>query len=152
MIARVDHIALAVNDLEKAIDHAKLFGGKYLFTQEVEKEGYKVAGVALGEMILTLMQPVTEDSWVRKYIDKNGEGLNHLGIEVDNVEEYAKELESKGIKVPVKLLDGDANNGRKEVLVSPKDGYGYVWQLIEWPEGSNTTPEHRIERLTDYRT
>ena len=150
MIVRVDHIAFAVNDLEKAIEHAKLFGGKYLFTQEVEKDGYQVAGVAIGEMVLTFMQPVTEDSWVRKYIDKNGEGLNHLGIEVENVEEYAKELESKGIKVPVKLFDGD--DGRKEILVGPKDGYGYVMQLIEWPEGSNTTPEQRIGRLTGYRT
>jgi len=150
MIVRVDHIAFAVNDVEKAVEHAKIFGGKFLFTQEVDKEGYKVAGVAIGEMILTFMQPVKEDSWVRGYIDKNGEGLNHIGIEVDNVEEYATELESKGIKVPVKLFDED--DGRKEILVSPKDGYGYVLQLIQWPEGSKTTPEQRIERLTGYRS
>lgn len=150
MIVRVDHIAFAVNDLEKAIEHAKLFGGEHLFTQDVEKDGYQVAGVAIGEMLWSFMQPVTEDSWVRNYIDKNGEGLNHIGIEVENVKEYAKELEAKGIKIPVKLYDED--DGRKEVLVSPKDGYGYVLQLIEWPGGSKTTPEERKARLTGYRT
>ena len=150
MIVRPDHIAFAVNDLEKAISHAKLFGGKHIFTQEVEKDGYKVAGVALGEMILTLMAPTRDDSFVRKFIDKNGESVNHIGIEVDNVEAYAEELEEKGIKVPVKQFDKD--DGRKEILIGPKDGFGIVLQLIEWPEGSQTTPEQRIERLTDYRT
>ena len=126
MIVRMDHIAFAVNDLEKAIEHAKLFGGKYLFTQEVEKDGYKVAGMAIGEMVLTLMTPTREDSWVRKYIDKNGEGLNHLGIEVEAViipkRPFEKWYREQAARVPVTIAEPERTRAVCHT-------YGSAWWL-----------------------
>jgi hypothetical protein len=72
-----------------------------------------------------------------------------LGLEVDNLEEYVKELESRGVKVPVKQFKGD---GRKEALVSPKDGFGTVLQLIEWKGSADISPDERIARMGKYHT
>ena len=54
------------------------------------------------------------DGFVKEFLNRRGEGIHHLGLEVDNLEEYVKELESRGIRVPVKQFKG---NGRKEALL-----------------------------------
>ena len=51
---------------------------------------------------------------MKEFLNRRGEGIHHLGLEVDNLEEYVKELESRGIRVPVKQFKG---NGRKEALL-----------------------------------
>ena len=85
MIRRVDHVAFAVNDVEKAVEHALKYGGEYLFTSRVEKGGYIVAAVRLDECVLTFLQPFRDDSFVKDLLDKNGEGVHHIGIEVENI-------------------------------------------------------------------
>ena len=149
MIVRVDHIAFAVKNMDKAIALAEKYGGKHLFTSPVEKDGYEVAAVQLGECVLTFLQPVKEDSFVQQFIDRKGEGVHHIGVEAESLDRYIKELESEGIRLPQKELEG---NGRREVLTNPKDSFGTVLQIIEWTGGANITPEERIERLTKYRT
>ena len=149
MIKRIDHIAFAVKDLEKAITHAKKYGGKHLFTSHVEKDGYVLGAVQLGECILTYLQPVKEDSFVKAFIDRKGEGIHHIGLEAENIEDYVSKLESGEIKLPVQELEGDR---RKEVLVSPEDSFGTIFQIIEWKGGADMPLEKRIERMIEYRT
>ena len=149
MIRRVDHIAFAVKDLDRAIEHVEKYGGKHLFTCLVEKDGYEVAAAQLGECVFTFLRPVREDSFVQGFLNRKGEGLHHIGLEVENLRVYVKKLESKQIKIPVKQLEGP---GRIEALVSPSDGFGHVLQLIEWETGANISIEQRIARLIRYRT
>lgn len=149
MIVRVDHIAFAVRDLEKAVTRALNYGGKHIFTSPAEKEGYVVAAVQFGECVLTFLEPIGEDSFVHKFLERTGEGVHHIGLEVENIEEYSKVLKSQGIKLTDNQIDGE---GRKEFLVGPKDGFGTLLQVIEWPQGSDVTPEERIKRLLEYRS
>jgi hypothetical protein len=91
---------------------------------------------------------VDPEGFMAKFIEERGEGLHHLGLEVDDLDEYIQELEKKQVRIPVKSLDGEF---RREILLSPKEASGVVWQVIEWKSGSDLNLEERIERLHRYR-
>lgn len=147
MIKKVDHIAFAVKDLKKTITHAEKLGGKHLFTVQIEKRGYEVAAMQFGEAVLTFLRPIREDSAVQDYLNERGEGLHHIGLEVENLDEYINKLESEGINIPVKRLGG---SDRREILADEKDGFGYVLQLIEWKGGPDIPAEERMARFSNF--
>ncbi|GAI16053.1 unnamed protein product, partial [marine sediment metagenome] len=60
---------------------------------------YKGALIQLGYSIISLIEATDENSFMAKFIEKRGEGIQHIGVEVDNIEEFVKQLESKGIRV-----------------------------------------------------
>ena len=143
-VKRVDHIAFAVKDLEqsrRALE--QLFGATFLAQAQNPLQHYVVATFQLGENIISLMQATDESSFVHRFIEERGEGVQHIGLEVDDVAGLAAHLEAQGVRVPVKLLEGD---GRKEVLVGPRSGFGVVLQLMEWPDGPDVPVEQRMER------
>lgn len=150
-IKRVDHIALAVRNLEKSIAlFETLFGAKLITKKRGIMQGnpMAVAYMQVGENIFALDEAVNPDGFIAKFIEQRGEGLHHLGLEVDNLDEYIQELEAKQIRIPVKDLGGEF---RQEILLSPREANGVVWQVIEWKGNSDLSLEERIERLHQYR-
>jgi lactoylglutathione lyase/methylmalonyl-CoA/ethylmalonyl-CoA epimerase len=150
-IKRVDHIAIAVRNLEKSITlFETLFGAKLITKKRGTMQGHPmaVAYMQVGENIFALDEAVDPDGFIAKFIEKRGEGLHHLGLEVDDLDEYIQELEAKNIRIPVKDLDGEF---RREILLSPREANGVVWQVIEWQSGPDLSLEERIERLHQYR-
>ena len=147
MIKKVDHIAFAVKDLNKTLAHAEKLGGKHLFTVQIEKRGYEVAAVRFGEAVLTFLTPMREDSAVQDYLNERGEGVHHIGLEVESLDEYINKLESEGLNIPVKRLGG---TDRREILTEEKDGFGYVLQLIEWKGGPDMPIEERMARFNEF--
>ena len=147
-VIRVDHIAFAVRNLEesrRALEQN--YGAKFLAMAENPLQKYVVATFQFGENLISLLQATDESSFVAKFVEERGEGVQHIGLEVDNIEEFVANLESKGVRVPVKQMTGD---GRKEVLVGPRSGFGVVMQIIEWKDGPDVPLEQRIERSTRY--
>lgn len=150
-IKRVDHIAIAVRNLDHSIPlFEKLFGAKLIVRKRGMMQGHPmaVAYMLMGESIIALDEAVTPDGFIAKFIEKRGEGLHHIGLEVDNLDEYIRDLEAKNVRIPVKSLDGEF---RREILLSPREASGVVWQVIEWKSGSGLTLEERIERLHQYK-
>ncbi len=150
-IKRVDHIAIAVRNLEQSIAlFEKLFGAKLITTKRGVMQGHPmaVAYMQVGENIFALDEAVDPHGFIAKFIEKRGEGLHHIGLEVDNLDEYIQDLEAKGVRIPVKELDGEF---RREILLSPREANGVVWQIIEWKDGADLTLEERIVRLHRYR-
>jgi methylmalonyl-CoA epimerase len=150
-IKRVDHIAIAVRSLDQSIPlFEKLFGAKLIVRKHMVMQGHPgaVAYMQIGENILALDEAATPDGFIAKFIEKRGEGLHHIGLEVDNLDAYIRELEAKDVRIPVKSLEGDF---RREILLSPKEASGVVWQIIEWKSGADLSLEERIERLHQYR-
>jgi methylmalonyl-CoA epimerase len=150
-IKRVDHIAIAVRNLDKSIAlFETLFGAKLITKKRGEMQGHPmaVAYLQIGENIFALDEAVHPNGFIARFIDQRGEGLHHLGLEVDNLDAYIQELEAKNIRIPVKELDGEF---RREILLSPREASGVVWQIIEWKGGSDLSLEERIERLHQYR-
>ncbi len=145
-IKRIDHLAIAVKDVEAAIkQYETLLGAKHIRTYELqEKAGLvRVAYMQIGENVLTLVQSLEENGFIDKFIEKNGEGMHHLGLEVDNLEQFVKETEEKGFRIPLR----DEFSNRSEVVLRPKDSLGVVLQILQWKEGSDETIEDRIERI-----
>jgi len=145
-VKRIDHVAIAVRDADAATrQYVTLLNARHIKTEILqEKAGpAKVSYVQLGDNIISLIQSMDEDGFLNKHIAKHGEGLHHMGIEVDNLDEFIAETEAKGFKIPLR----DEFSNRREVVLSPRDSAGVILQILEWKGGSDATIEDRIQRV-----
>ena len=145
-IKRIDHVAIAVRDVAQATEqYVKLLNAVHIRTETLrEKAGMvKVAYMQIGENVLSLVQSLEEDGFINQHIAKHGEGLHHMGLEVDNLEEFIQDVEGKGYKIPLR----DEFSNRSEVVLRPRDASGVVLQVLEWKGGSDATIEDRIDRI-----
>ncbi|GAI01067.1 unnamed protein product [marine sediment metagenome] len=149
-IKGINHLGFAVKNLGEAIRSAEEnLGGELMIKFESTKQKYKGALVQLGESIISLIESTDENSFMAKFIESRGEGIQHIGLEVDNLEEFVKHLESKGIRVD----KGDMQNENfPEALVGTRTGYGVVLQLTQWKAGPmDVSPEGRERIKQKYR-
>ncbi|HSR13631.1 MAG TPA: VOC family protein [Thermodesulfobacteriota bacterium] len=145
-IKRIDHVAVAVRDADQAAQQfVKLLNAVPIRTEILqEKAGpVKVAYLKLGDSIITMIQSMDADGFINQHIAKNGEGMHHMGLEVDNLDEFVREIEGKGFKVPLR----DNFSNRREVVLRPRDSAGVVLQIMEWEGGTETTLEQRVDRI-----
>ena len=146
-ILRIDHMGVAVRDVEAGIaQYQKILGAEVIEKAELPMSGDKMqaAYLKVGDGLIVLDGAVESDGFIAKFIEKRGEGVHHVGLVVDDLDEFVKELEAKGVKIPHRESFGSL---RREILLSPKDLCGVVMQVIEWKEGDYPTLEERIERL-----
>jgi methylmalonyl-CoA epimerase len=145
-IKRIDHVAIAVKDADQATRQFALLLNAVPIRTDIlqEKAGpVKVSYMQIGENVITLVQSMDPDGFLNQHIAKHGEGLHHMGLEVDNLDEFVKEVEGKGFKIPLR----DNFSNRNEVVLRPRDSAGVVLQILEWKEGSDATVEDRIKRI-----
>lgn len=145
-IKRIDHVAIAVRDCDQATEqYTKLLNAKHVRTEVLrEKAGMvKVAYMQIGENILSLVQSLEPDGFINQHIDRHGEGLHHLGLEVDDLEGFISQVEGNGYRIPLR----DEFSNRSEVVLRPRDANGVVLQVLQWKGGSDATVEDRIERI-----
>jgi methylmalonyl-CoA/ethylmalonyl-CoA epimerase len=145
-IRRIDHVAIAVRDCDQATaQYQRLLGARHIRTEVLrEKAGMvKVAYMQIGENVLSLVQSLEPDGFINQHIDKHGEGLHHLGLEVDDLEAFCARVEGEGYRIPLR----DEFSNRSEVVLRPRDANGVVLQVLQWKGGSGDTVEQRIERI-----
>jgi len=145
-IKRIDHVAIAVRDADQATQqYVNLLNAVHIRTEILrEKAGpVKVSYIQIGDNVLSLVESLEPDGFINQHIAKHGEGLHHMGLEVDNLNEFIQEVESKGYKIPLR----DEFSNRSEVVLRPRDAAGVVLQILQWKGGSDSTVEDRIERI-----
>jgi len=145
-IKRIDHVAIAVRDCDAATEqYKKLLNAVHVRTEVLkEKAGMvKVAYMQIGENILSLVQSLEADGFINQHIEKHGEGLHHMGLEVDDLAGFIADVEDKGYKIPLR----DEFSNRSEVVLRPRDANGVVLQVLQWKGGSDATVEDRIDRI-----
>lgn len=145
-IKRIDHVAIAVRDADKAAQqYVDLLNAVPIRTEILhEKAGdVKVTYLQLGENVLTVVQSMEPDGFINQHIAKHGEGMHHMGLEVDDLDAFVKEVEGKGFRIPLR----DEFSNRSEVVLRPKDAAGVVLQILQWKGGSDATVEDRMERI-----
>jgi methylmalonyl-CoA epimerase len=149
-IKGINHVSFAVKDLEEAIRSAERnLGGQLMVRFENTEQKYKGACIQLGASIISFLQATDESSFVAKMIKERGEGVQHIGLEIDNIEEFVKHLESEGIRVDKGALKSE---NFKEALVGPRTGYGVVLQLTQWRGGPfDVSPEGKERLKQKYR-
>ena len=144
-IKGINHVAFAVQNVDEAIQSAEEnLGGELMVRFESTEQKYKGACVQLGESIISLIQATDESSFIAKFIEKRGVGVQHIGLEIDNLEEFVEQLESKGITVDKEHMNDE---NFQEALVGPRTGYGVVLQLTQWKEGPMDVSPEGKERL-----
>jgi methylmalonyl-CoA/ethylmalonyl-CoA epimerase len=145
-IKRIDHVAIAVRDADRSTaQYVALLGAEHVRTEVLrEKAGMvKVAYLRIGENVLSLVQSLEPGGFIEKHIERHGEGLHHMGLEVDDLAGFVRDLEGKGYRIPLR----DEFSNRSEVVLSPRDASGVVLQVLQWKDGGDATPEERIERI-----
>jgi methylmalonyl-CoA/ethylmalonyl-CoA epimerase len=131
MLTKIEHVALAVADLEAAIRLYKDVWGLPLEHREtVEEQGVEEAMFRLGDSYLQLMAPLGPDTVIGKFIEKRGEGLHHIAYEVDDIESALAELKKTGAH----LIDETPRPGSRNTRVAfvhPKENRGVLVELVE---------------------
>ncbi len=139
-VKKVDHIAIAVRSIaESRALFESVYGARYLGQKENVEQLYIVAYFLMGESLITMLEGTAPDSFVTQHIDKRGEGIQHMGVEVDDLDAFIENAEAQGARVSAKrTLEGI----RKEALISPKSAFGIILQPIEWLGALKDEPHH----------
>jgi len=130
---KIDHIAIAVNDVEASAKvYQEAFGIDEIEFETVETEGVKVAIIPMENGRIELMQPTRDDSPIKKFLDKKGPGLHHMALETDDIEGEVERMEGCGIKFLGKVRPGSA--GTKVTFIHPKSLEGVLAELCSHPK------------------
>jgi len=131
MIKKIDHIGVAVQDIEKSVHLFRdLLGIPLEKVYESEAIKTKIAFFPLGDSTIELIEPMNPASPAAKFIQKRGEGIHHICLGVENVEAALSEFAAKGIE----LLDQKprrTQDGRLIAFLNPKSTNGVLIELME---------------------
>jgi len=136
MIKKINHIAIAVNNIEEAAQfYQTVLGIKLSGVEVVTAQKTKVGFLKIGESNIELVQPSEPDSPLVKFLESKGQGIHHICLEVDDVESEIKALIEKGaILIDQKPRSGAHNT--KVAFVHPKSSSGVLIELCELPKDS----------------
>lgn len=131
MIKKIDHIGIAVKSIERSLGY---YCGVLGLTEEgretVESQGVIVAFLNAGNTKLELLEPLSEESPVAKFISKRGEGVHHLALGVENIQERIDEIKSKGVSM-INEQPKDGAHGAKVAFLHPKSTGSVLFELCE---------------------
>lgn len=127
---RLDHIAIAVHSLEEALPFYEGLGLTRLEIEVVEEQGVRVAKLDIGNTHIELLEPLSADTPVGKFISQKGPGLHHICIGVTNIEENLCQLKSRGTKMINETAKIGAG-GAKIAFVHPKATGGVLLEISQ---------------------
>lgn len=131
MVKKVDHIGIAVKNLEETIKfYQETLGLDLSGTEIVEQQKVKVAFLPIGDSEVELLESTEPDGPIAKYIDKKGEGIQHIAYRVDNIEEAIAEMKEKGVR----MIDEKPRygaGGAKIAFCHPKSTFGVLIELCQ---------------------
>lgn len=134
---KISHIGIAVKSIENILPfYTDTLGLELEGVEMVDSEAVKVAFLKIGESRFELLEPINEDSPIQKFIDKKGEGIHHIALDVDNVERRMSMFKSQGIQLINKEAKQGAHNSRI-AFIHPKAANGVLFELCQQQEGSD---------------
>ncbi len=146
-VTRIDHIAIAVDDIDVALGFFRDALGLELSHTDVEvDQGVVVAFLPLGGSEVELLEPVAGDSGVSRFLERRGPGLHHICLEVDDLDEAIARLRGMGVE----LIDSEpyiGTGGRRIAFVHPRAAHGVLVELYEEMPGEY----RRLTNLDDLR-
>jgi methylmalonyl-CoA/ethylmalonyl-CoA epimerase len=133
MLQQIDHIGIAVTNLEETLAFYRQVMGLEVSSSEIFN-GMKVAFLRIGDSELELLEDMTPDGAIARHIAKRGEGMQHVAYRVTNIEQALQEMRAKGIE----LIDERPRPGARHARVAflhPKSTKGVLIEFVE-PQGS----------------
>jgi methylmalonyl-CoA/ethylmalonyl-CoA epimerase len=129
-IKRIDHIAVVVEDLDAALGvYRDALGMTLSHTDVIPEQDVKMAFLPSGDTEIELLEPLSQESGIGRYLAKRGEGLHHICLEVDDIEATLAELKARGAQ----LIDETPKHGAagKIAFLHPKGAHGVLVELLE---------------------
>lgn len=127
----LDHVALAVADLDASLaEYRRLFGAEPLYREVVEEQGVEEAMIAVGGSFIQLLQPLDGDTPVGRFLATRGEGMHHIALAVSDLDEALGHLKGEGAR----LVDEEprtGGRGARIAFVHPKAFAGTLVELVE---------------------
>ena len=130
-LTEIDHIAIAVNDLEAAIGYYnKAFGAEVHHREVVDSDGVEEALIKVADSYIQLTAATHRDSPIAKFLQKRGEGLHHVGYRVDDCAAALAQMVTAGA-TPIDAVPRPGSRGTTVAFVHPKGSHGTLIELVQ---------------------
>jgi len=137
MLTKINHIGVAVSSIEEALPfYRDSLGMTFSGTEEVPSQLVKVAFLSVGESKIELLEPISPESPVAKFLEKNGPGVHHLAYGVEDIEAAIAKLVSKGTRM-IDSVPRIGAHGARIAFIHPKSSGGVLTELCEAHENSH---------------
>jgi lactoylglutathione lyase/methylmalonyl-CoA/ethylmalonyl-CoA epimerase len=131
MIKKIDHIGIAVKSIEEASKFYKdVLGLEITGVEVVEEQKVKTAFIPVGDSEIELLESTSDDGPIAKFIEKRGEGIQHIALQVDSIEKTLEELKQMGVNF-IDELPRYGAGGAKIAFIHPKSANGVLLELCQ---------------------
>jgi methylmalonyl-CoA/ethylmalonyl-CoA epimerase len=133
MFTHIDHVGIAVPDLDEALKfYAENFDLRSVHEEVNEEQGVREAMLAVGDSgsCIQLLAPLSPESTIAKFIDRNGPGMQQMAYRVENIDEVCATLRERGIRLLYEQPKHGTSNSRVN-FIHPKDAGGVLVELVE---------------------
>ena len=131
---KIDHVGIAVKSISDVVEvYEKTIGLKVSSYDEVHDQGVRVAMLHIGESGIELLEPTRPDSPIEKFMSKRGEGIHHIAVRVDNLEEALERVKASGIRV-IDSVPRRGAHGTRVAFIHPSSTHGVLLELVEHVE------------------
>jgi len=131
ILTEIDHVAIAVRDLESAISwYRDTFGCDVDHREVVERDGVEEALLKVADSYVQLLTPTRDDATVAKFLEKKGEGIHHIGYRVDDCAAALERVKAEGHQV-IDESPRPGSRGTTVAFVHPKTAFGTLIELVE---------------------
>jgi len=134
-ILGLEEVVIAVNSADEAAkDFKELFGFNFNNEWRLDNEKIRIRMEKLNTQ-LQLMEPTSSDSVVAKFLERRGEGLNHIAFKVEGLDEFVKKARERGVRLvpeePVEIVHPLTGRRIRYIFIHPKSAHGVLIELIE---------------------
>ena len=131
---KVEHIGIAVNDLDSANDlFSRLFNQPYYKLEKLVGEGVSTSFFKIGDTKIELLEATSKNSPIAKFIEKRGEGIHHIAFEVEDIEAEMQRLQAEGFQLTHQGLKDGVDN-KRICFLHPKTTNGVLIELCQEKE------------------
>jgi len=131
LLSEIDHVGIAVRDLEAAIAwYAEVFGATLEHREIVESDGVEEALIRVADSYVQLLAPTRDDSPVAKYLEKRGEGLHHVAYRVEDCARALDIVKAAGCQV-IDQTPRPGSRGTTVAFIHPKASFGTLIELVQ---------------------
>jgi methylmalonyl-CoA/ethylmalonyl-CoA epimerase len=135
VLTEIDHVAIAVRDLEAAVEYYRsTFGVEQVHRERIDSDGVEEALIRVADSYIQLLTPTRPDSPVARFLDSRGEGMHHVGYRVDSCAEALERVKGEGHRV-IDQAPRPGSRGTTVAFVHPKAAFGTLIELVEEPTG-----------------
>ena len=131
LLTEIDHVAIAVRDLDDALDYyRRTFGAELAHRERIESDGVEEALIKVADSYIQLVCPVSDSSPVAKFIERKGEGLHHVGYRVDDCAAALESVRRAGGQL-IDEAPRPGSRGTTVAFVHPKGALGTLIELVQ---------------------